>query len=268
LRAGRLAYHRPPNAIAPGHAVFPLSDDNEPNRGPAYVTLAIIALNVVVFLLFQQGSSDNEFTYAYSTIPAEISTGTDLTTPQPITIDGQQYAIPQAPGPDPIQLTLLTSMFMHGDILHIGGNMLFLWVFGDNVEHRVGRLKYLVFYLLAGVIASLAQVAVNAGSVIPSLGASGAISGVLGAYLVLFPGNRVLVFLLRFLVRVPALAAIGMWALLQLLMGGSQIFSGAEGGGVAYMAHIGGFVFGLIAGVAFRTLFGVPARPQGLRRAY
>ena len=248
--------------------MFPLSDDNEPNHGPAYVTLALIALNIVVFLLFQGGGSENEFTYAYSAIPREITTGVDLTTPQPITIDGQEYAVPQAPGPDPIQLTLLTSMFMHGDILHIGGNMLFLWVFGDNVEHRVGRLKYLVFYLLAGVIASLAQVAVSANSVIPTLGASGAISGVLGAYLVLFPGNRVLVFLLRFLVRVPAIVAIGLWALLQLFLGGSQLFSGVEtGGGVAYMAHIGGFVFGLIAGLVFRTVFGVPARPQGIRLA-
>ena len=248
--------------------MFPLSDDNEPNHGPAYVTLALIALNIVVFLLFQGGGSENEFTYAYSAIPREITTGVDLTTPQPITIDGQEYAVPQAPGPDPIQLTLLTSMFMHGDILHIGGNMLFLWVFGDNIEHRVRRLKYLVFYLLAGVIASLAQVAVSANSVIPTLGASGAISGVLGAYLVLFPGNRVLVFMLRFLVRVPAIVAIGLWALLQLFLGGSQLFSGVEtGGGVAYMAHIGGFVFGLIAGLVFRTVFGVPARPQGIRLA-
>jgi len=245
--------------------VFPLSDDNEPNNGPAFVTLALIALNIVIFLVFQGGGSDNQFTYAYSTIPAEITGGVDLTTPQPITIDGETYAVPQAPGPDPIQLTLLTSMFMHGDILHIGGNMLFLWVFGDNIEHRVGRLKYLLFYLLAGIVASLAQVAVNAGSVIPSLGASGAISGVLGAYLILFPGNRVLVFLLRFLVRVPALVAIGMWALLQLFLGGSQIFSGAEGGGVAYMANIGGFVFGLVAGVVFRGIFGVPRRPQRSR---
>lgn len=247
--------------------MFPLSDDNEPNHGPAYVTLALIVLNIVVFLVFQAGGSENEFTYAYSAVPAEIATGTDLTTPQPITIDGQQYAIPQAPGPDPIQLTLLTSMFMHGDILHIGGNMLFLWIFGDNVEHRVGRLRYLVFYLLAGLVASLAQVAVNTDSVIPSLGASGAISGVLGAYLVLFPGNRVLVFLLRFLVRVPAIVAIGMWALLQLFLGGSQIFSGAEGGGVAYMAHIGGLAFGLMAGLVFRTFFNVPARPQRSRLA-
>jgi membrane associated rhomboid family serine protease len=247
--------------------VFPLSDDNEPNSGPALVTLALIALNIVVFLVFQGGGSDNEFTYAYSTIPQEVTTGVDLTTPQPITIDGETYAVPQAPGPDPIQLTLLTSMFMHGDILHIGGNMLFLWVFGDNIEHRVGRLKYLLFYLLAGIVASLAQVAVNPGSVIPSLGASGAISGVLGAYLILFPGNRVLVFLLRFLVRVPAIVAIGMWALLQLVLGGSQIFSGAEGGGVAYMAHIGGFVFGLVAGFVFRGFFGVPRRPQRSRLA-
>lgn len=245
--------------------MFPLHDDNEPNRGPAYLTLAIIALNIYVFLVLQEGGMGADFTYAFSAVPAEITTGVDLVDPQPITIDGEQHAVPQAPGPHPIQLTLLTSMFMHGDFLHLAGNMLFLWVFGDNIEHRVGRVRYLVFYLFTGLVASLAQVAVNPDSVIPTLGASGAISGVLGAYLVLFPGNRVLVFLFRFLVRVPALVAIGMWAVMQLLLGGSQLFTGPQGGGVAYMAHIGGFVAGVVAGLLFRSLLQVPARPQRRR---
>jgi membrane associated rhomboid family serine protease len=243
--------------------VFPIGDENEPGHGPAILTLALIAANVAVFLFLQAaGSEINAFTAGFSAVPAEITTGTDLVSPQPITIDGQQFLIPQAPGPDPIYLTLLTSMFMHGGWLHLAGNMLFLWVFGDNVEHRVGLVAFLVFYLIAGIIASLAQIAINTDSVIPTLGASGAISGVLGAYLVMFPGNRVLVFLFRILVPVPAIVAIGLWALFQFINGiGAFAITEETGGGVAYMAHIGGFVAGLVAGVIFRNIYGGP-RPR------
>jgi membrane associated rhomboid family serine protease len=143
-------------------------------------------------------------------------------------------------------------MFMHGGWLHIGGNMLFLWVFGDNVEHRMGTIRYLIFYLLAGVIGSLAQILIAPDSTIPTLGASGAISGVLGAYLVLFPRNRVTVFLFRFITQVPALVAIGLWAALQIFSGISGL-GAAPGGGVAYFAHIGGLAAGLVAGVMFRS---------------
>jgi membrane associated rhomboid family serine protease len=139
--------------------------------------------------------------------------------------------------------------------------MLFLWIFGDNVEHRIGHVPYLLFYVAAGLIASFAQILVNTDSIIPTLGASGAISGVLGAYLVMFPTNRVTVLMLRFPMQVPAIVAIGLWAVLQFVSG----FAGTEeaGGGVAYMAHIGGFVAGVVAGLVFRSIFGEPRRPRG-----
>jgi membrane associated rhomboid family serine protease len=234
--------------------MFPIGDQNEPGHGPAIVTLAIIAVNVAVFVFLQNLGNNPDFTYGWSAIPREITTGTDLLQAQLITVDGQQFRVPQAPGPDPIQLTLLSSMFMHGDLLHIGGNMLFLWVFGDNVEHRAGRVLFLVAYLAAGLVGSLAQILSSADSPIPTLGASGAISGVLGAYLVLFPGNRVTVFLFRFLTQVPALVAIGIWIAFQVFANFTQPVGG---GGVAYLAHIGGFAAGVVAGLLFRAL---PAR--------
>jgi membrane associated rhomboid family serine protease len=247
--------------------MFPIGDENERGTGPAFVTLAIIGLNIAVFVLLQGAGSPSgeEFTYGYSAVPYEITTGTDLTAPTPVTVGGQTIDIPQEPGPNPILLTLLTSMFMHGGLLHIFGNMLFLWVFGDNVEHRVGHVAYLVFYLVAGVIASLAQILVNASSVIPTLGASGAISGVLGAYLVMFPTNRVTVLVVRFPMQVPAIVAIGLWAVLQFINGiGAFAVTDETGGGVAYMAHIGGFVAGLLAGLLFRAVFNEPRRPRGM----
>jgi membrane associated rhomboid family serine protease len=226
--------------------MFPIGDQNEPGQGTAWITLTLIALNVGVFLLLQQASGDNAFTYGFSAVPREITTGRDLLTPVAMTIGGQPVLVPQAPGPSPIQLTLLTSTFMHSGWLHLGGNMLFLWIFGDNVEHFAGAAVYLVLYLVTGLIAALAQVFVSPDSVIPSLGASGAISGVLGMYIVLFPRNRVTVFVFRFLVVVPAIAAIGLWALLQFVSG---VGSPAESTGVAYAAHIGGFIAGVVAGL-------------------
>ncbi|HEX2194356.1 MAG TPA: rhomboid family intramembrane serine protease [Candidatus Limnocylindria bacterium] len=232
--------------------MFPIGDQNEPGHGPAIVTLALLAINIGVFLFLQELGSNQAFTAAWSAIPHEILTGDDLVRAQVITANGQQFRIPQAPGPDPIQLTLLSSMFMHADLLHLGGNMLFLWVFGDNVEHRAGRLPFLVAYLAAGAVGSLIQIwSMGVESPIPLLGASGAISGVLGAYIVLFPGNRVTVFLFRFLTQVPALVAIGIWIAFQVFAN----FAAPEGeGGVAYLAHIGGFAAGVVAGLFFRTL--------------
>ena len=247
-------------------AVFPIGDENERGHGPAFVSLTIIGLNVAVFLLLQDagaGQAGAEFTYGFSAVPFEIVNQVDLTTPQPITVDGQTVLVPQEPGPSPIWLTLFTSMFMHAGWLHLAGNMLFLWVFGDNVEHRVGHGLFLAFYLLVGVIATVAQILVDTESYIPTLGASGAISGVLGAYFVMFPANRVNVFLFRGVVAVPAIVAIGMWAALQVIAG----FFGAgagEGGGVAYMAHIGGFLGGAAAGLLFRFVFHEPRRPRGI----
>ena len=241
--------------------MFPIGDQNEPGRGLPYVTLAIIGVNVLVFLLFQQAGADNQFTYGWSAIPFEITHGVDLLQPQPITIDGQPYLIPEAPGPNPIQLTLLSSMFMHAGWLHLGGNMLFLWVFGDNVEHRAGPIFYLLIYLAVGVVGSLAQILSSAGSYIPTLGASGAISGILGAYIVLFPTNRVTVFVFRFLTQVPAVVAIGIWIVFQLISGfGATVVSDASGG-VAYLAHIGGFAAGVVVGLVLRGLGG-PSRGE------
>jgi membrane associated rhomboid family serine protease len=250
--------------------MFPIGDENERGYGPALVSLAFIGLNIAVFVLLQDaGSTINAFTAGFSTVPAEITTGTDLVNPTQETAGGQTYTIPQAPGPSPIYLTLLTSMFMHGGWLHLAGNMLFLWIFGDNVEHRIGPIVYLVFYLIAGVVASLAQILLDANSTIPSLGASGAISGVLGAYLVLFPSNRVTVFLFRFVTQVPAIVAIGLWAVFQFINGiGAFAVTEETVGGVAYMAHIGGFVAGLVAGFLFRGIFRGPRRGQSVASAY
>ena len=247
--------------------MFPISDENERGHGPAFVSLAIIAINVAVFLFLQGAGATTEgteFTYGYSAVPYEITNGVDLTEPESVTIDGRQEPIPQEPGPSPIWLTLFSSIFMHGGWLHLGGNMLFLWIFGDNVEHRIGHVSYLVFYLVAGVIASFAQILTATDSVIPTLGASGAISGVLGAYLVMFPTNRVTVFLFRFMTPVPAIVAIGLWAVLQFINGfGAIAITEETGGGVAYMAHIGGFVAGVLAGLAFRMIFNEPRHPRG-----
>jgi membrane associated rhomboid family serine protease len=245
--------------------MLPIADENERGHGPAVVSLAFIGLNIAVFLLLQAagGPSGEAFTYGYSAVPFEITHGVDLVGPSEITVGGESVQIPQEPGPYPIWLTLLTSMFMHGGWLHLAGNMLFLWIFGDNVEHRIGHIPYLAFYLVAGVIASLAQIVVSPDSSIPTLGASGAISGVLGAYLVMFPTNRVTVLFLRFPMQVPAIVAIGLWAVFQFISGIGALGAEEAGGGVAYMAHIGGFVAGVVAGLVFRAVFSEPRRPRG-----
>jgi membrane associated rhomboid family serine protease len=146
-------------------------------------------------------------------------------------------------------------MFMHAGWLHLGGNMLYLWIFGDNVEDRLGHAKFLIFYLLCGIAATYAQVLVNPNSNVPNLGASGAIAGVLGAYLIMFPGGRVRVMMGRGIIPMPALVVIGFWFLLQVF---SSFGAASSGGGVAYMAHVGGFVAGLVLGL----LFGGLQRPQ------
>jgi membrane associated rhomboid family serine protease len=245
--------------------MFPIGDENERGHGPAFVSLAFIGLNVAVFLLLQAagGPSGEGFTYGYSAVPYEITNNVDLVGPEQITVGGETHEIPQEPGPDPIFLTLLTSMFMHGGWLHLLGNMLFLWIFGDNVEHRIGHVPYLAFYMIAGLVASFAQILANVDSFIPTLGASGAISGVLGAYLVMFPTNRVTVLMLRFPMQVPAIVAIGLWAVFQFISGIGALGVEESGGGVAYMAHIGGFAAGVVAGLVFRALFHEPRRPRG-----
>ena len=247
--------------------MFPIGDENEPGRGPAFISLIFIGINLAVFFLIQM--NDPAFTYGFSVIPAEITGGTDIVGTRTIDVGGQRAEIPQTPGPDPIQLTLLSSMFMHGGIAHILGNMLFLWIFGDNVEHRVGHIPFAIFYLGAGVIAAFAQIAVDPDSIIPTLGASGAISGVLGAYLVMFPGNRVTIIAFRFIpFQVPAIVAIGLWAVFQFINGFGSIAVSEEtgGGGVAYMAHIGGFVAGVVFGLIGRGIWGSgPRRDLAVR---
>ena len=234
--------------------MFPTGDDNIPGKGPGIVTILFIAINLLVFLFLQGAGSNDDFTYGYAAIPAEITTGEDLTATQVVETSSGPVEVPQAPGPNPIFLTLLTSMFMHAGWLHLIGNMLFLWVFGDNVEHTISRALYVIFYLLAGVIGALAQILISSDSPIPRLGASGAVSGVLGAYLVLFPRNRVRVFVGLRQGVVPAMVMIGIWALFQFINGiGAFAVAEETTGGVAYMAHIGGFVVGLIAGAIARA---------------
>jgi membrane associated rhomboid family serine protease len=233
--------------------MLPIGDDNSGNRFPAYVNISIIIVNVLVFVFLQGFGNNDNFTYAWSTVPQEIITGRDVVTPDQVVTDpstGQQVLIPGLkPTPISVYLTLLVSMFMHASFLHIAGNMLFLWIFGDNVENAMGHFRYLVFYLVVGIIASLAQVYttvyLHGDLLVPSLGASGAISGVLGAYLVLFPRRRVSVILLNFLTDVPAIVAIGVWFLFQLI---SEIglLGGSDSGGVAYAAHVGGFLSGVL----------------------
>jgi rhomboid family protein len=235
--------------------VFPLYDDNSDRTTFPYVNYAIIALNVFVFVVLQRLGSDTSFTYSFSTVPQEIMTGHDVVTSGRIVeYAGQELQLPGlGPTWPSVYVTLFTSMFMHGGIAHIGGNMLFLWIFGDNIEDRLGHVRYVIFYLLSGVIASLAHVFVTAAfageqadMLVPSLGASGAISGVLGGYILLHPSRRVTVILFRFLTDVPAWVAIGIWFAFQLISGLGLLGGGSQQGGVAYGAHIGGFLAGLV----------------------
>ena len=237
--------------------VFPLYDDNSDRTITPIVNYLLIAVNILVFVFLQQFGNNDKFTYAFSTVPQEILSGRDVRTPDRVVehpVTGQELLIPGLqPTPFSVYLTLIFSMFMHGGIAHIAGNMLFLWIFGDNVEDRMGHVRYLIFYLVCGVLASLAHVfttamfATDAASLlIPSLGASGAISGVLGGYILLYPTRRVTVILFRFLTDVPAYVAIGIWFAFQLISGLGILGSGTQEGGVAYAAHVGGFVAGLV----------------------
>lgn len=239
--------------------MLPLGDDDNAPPGFPFVNLALIAACVLVFL-YQLVSPD--FTAGYAAVPAEITGGKDLVGMFNVVLpDGSSVAIPETPGPSPIWLTLLTSIFMHGGWSHLGGNMLFLFIFGDNVEKALGHLKYLGFYLVCGIIAALAQVYSTPDSILPSLGASGAIAGVLAAYLVFFPGNRVRVLIGYFVTRVPAILMIGLWALIQFVNGFGDP---SAGGGVAYMAHIGGFIAGIVLALVFRPFRNTDVGPHSV----
>ncbi|HYJ46597.1 MAG TPA: rhomboid family intramembrane serine protease, partial [Pyrinomonadaceae bacterium] len=231
--------------------IFPIGDDDSDRTSTPVVNYLLIAINVLVFIFLQGATGENKFTASFSTVPEEIRTGRDVSGPVKISVGNEEARINLGETPSPVYITLLTSMFMHGGWMHLLGNMLFLFIFGDNVENALGRIRYLIFYLLTGLIASLTHVfstfAFGDNPFIPSLGASGAISGVLAGYLVLFPRKQVRVIILRMLTSVPAIVAIGLWFVLQLIEAFGVLGAGPQsGGGVAFMAHVGGFISGLI----------------------
>ena len=213
--------------------MFPIGDENE-HTGLAFVTIALIVLNVVAFLneINRPEEAVQAFIFAWGVVPREYAAGVDL----PPLI------------PYPYWSTMITSMFLHGGWGHLGGNMLFLWIFGDNIEHRLGHLRFVLFYFVCGLAASIAHIVFNSGSAVPAVGASGAISGVLGGYLLMFPRNRVYVMTWGGVVGVPALFMLGLWIVMQFISG---MTADVRGGGVAYMAHIGGFVAGLVLAPLF-----------------
>ncbi len=232
--------------------MIPIGDDNTGRTRTPYFTYLLIVANVLVFVLLQGLGSNERFTYSFSTVPREILTGKDVA--RPVTVgdpsSGASETFQLQPTPIPVYLTLLTSMFMHGGLAHIFGNMLYLWIFGDNIEDELGHVRYLFFYLLCGILAGLAHVLTTVifkqNPLLPALGASGAISGVLAGYMVLHPQRRVRVLMMRTIQEVPAIFAIGIWFLFQLVSGFGMLGGGAQAGGVAYGAHIGGFLAGLL----------------------
>jgi membrane associated rhomboid family serine protease len=249
--------------------VFPIGDDNTGRVRTPYVTYALIALNVLVFVFLQGMGTNERFTYAFSTVPQEIRTGADVARDVPIEVGDERGSIPLQPTPGSVYVTLLISMFMHGGLMHLLGNMLFLWIFGDNVEDDLGHGRYTAFYLITGVIASLSHVVstfvFGDNPFIPSLGASGAISGVMGGYLVLHPHRRVRVIMFRRVTYVPGYVAVGLWFVFQLISAVGMIGQGPNaGGGVAFMAHIGGFV----AGVVLVKLFAIGGAPAVRRSSW
>ena len=232
--------------------IMPLYDDNSQRIRTPFVNYILIAINIFVFVMFQNFGENEHFIYTFSAVPAEIISGKDIQSSPTVlgkTRSGEEIIRPGLePTPFTVYITLITSMFMHGGIGHILGNMLFLWIFGDNVEDRLGHLQYLLFYIIVGILASLAHVAtcvlLKSDLLTPSLGASGAISGVMGAYLIFYPNNSVTVLIFRFVTTVPAIVAVGLWFAMQLFSSFMELGAG-EGGGVAYGAHIGGFIAGI-----------------------
>ena len=207
--------------------MLPIGDDDTGRRTVPLVTYALLALNVLFFFIEQSGGDAFVRTWAF--VPSRF------------------LASPAGDVP-----TLFTSMFMHAGWLHLGGNMLYLWIFGDNVEDRFGHVKFIIFYLLCGLAATFAQLAFSLGSDVPNLGASGAIAGVLGSYILLFPQGRVRVLQGQRVIQVPALIVIGIWIALQLFSGVGSIANSTQTSGVAYMAHIGGFLAGFGLTFVFR----------------
>ena len=214
--------------------MFPIGDDDTSRRTVPLVTYALIALNALLF--FVELSGGDAFIGKWAFVPSRFLAN-----------------------PFGDLLTLFTSMFMHAGWIHLGGNMLYLWIFGDNVEDRFGHIKFTIFYLLCGLAATFAQLAFSLGSNVPNLGASGAIAGVLGAYILLFPQAKVRVLQGQRVIQVPALIVIGLWIALQFFSGIGSIANAAQTGGVAYMAHIGGFLAGFALTFLFRGSPGAQA---------
>lgn len=241
--------------------VLPLSDD-APTRIVPIANYSLIALNVLMYLV--QFSLGDSFTTAYAATPFEISHNQDIDRPvlivlphdeNPLDLPGRvnlhDRIIPQGPVAFPVWLTLISAMFLHGGLLHLAGNMLYLWIFGDNVEEVLGPVRYVLIYLLCGLTGSLAQIAAAPDSLIPTLGASGAIAGVMGMYLVWFPYHRVRVLVFRIITEVPAVIVIGLWIGMQIWYGAGSLGRLGEVGGVAYLAHVGGAGCGVAAALLF-----------------
>jgi membrane associated rhomboid family serine protease len=207
--------------------MFPIGDDNSSRRSTPVVTYILIVLNVLFFLVEMSGG--DAFIMQWAFIPSRF-------------LDNPIADFP----------TLFTSMFMHAGWVHLGGNMLYLWIFGDNVEDRFGKVGFLIFYIISGLGATATQLMFSLDSNIPNVGASGAIAGVLGAYILLFPQSRVSVLQGQRIIPVPALMVIGLWFILQLFSGIGSISETSDTGGVAFMAHVGGFVTGFLLTFMFR----------------
>lgn len=208
--------------------MFPIGDDDSARRTAPVVTCALIAINILFF--FVELSGGQPFIEHWSVVPRRL-----------IANPGSDFP------------SVFTSMFMHAGWLHLLGNMLYLWIFGDNVEDNFGHIKFLIFYLLCGIAATFAQLVFSVGSNVPNLGASGAIAGVLGAYILMFPKGQVKVLMGRGVIPMPALVVIGLWIVLQFISGVGSIANTSETGGVAYMAHIGGFLAGVVLTFLFRA---------------
>jgi membrane associated rhomboid family serine protease len=245
-------------AYKKNYMFFPIGDDNRDRGTTPYINYFFIAINIFIFIYFQGMGHDWRFTYAYATVPAEILTGQDIISNSKVLTDvitGEQIQVPGLQRtPINVYGTLLTSMFMHGGWAHLLGNMLFLLIFGDNVEDAMGHRRYLYFYLLCGILAALCHVFFTANSAqsvyTPSLGASGAISGIMGAYILLFPSRSVHLWIFFLIISVPAFIAVGLWFVFQVINGLGKL-GGDDASGVAYAAHIGGFIAGLLLVKAF-----------------
>ena len=233
--------------------MIPIGDDHSRRRTTPWITWLIIAANIVIFVFLEGFGTNERFINTYSTVPAKVLSGRDLITRDRILVDpdtGHRVSVPGLQHtPIPMWLTIITAMFMHAGIAHIAGNMLYLFIFGGNIEDWLGHFRYLLFYLFCGAAASLSQIyatkLTHADLLVPNLGASGAIAGVLGAYVLLFPHNKVRVLIFRFITTVPAIFVVGFWFLFQVIAE-LGVLGRDAGGGVAYAAHIGGFVVGFI----------------------